>query len=129
MATKGIGLHEDRVRVVCHLPLNHRQEEKAVLLVLGYLKEQRKEAVGVKGFAHSELRPAVFRGFWWDKKKRDWVEDKIALCIIDYRLDFSDPRLSTKVEELKDTIKSCYRRCGLPQQEIWVVAHHVLRQD
>jgi hypothetical protein len=126
---KGIGLHEERTRVTCHLPLNNDQEERAVLRVLDYLKEQRDEPVGVKGFTHSEFRPPSFRGYWWHPKRREWIADRIVLCIVDYKLPLSDPRLSAKVAELKRAIRRCYRESRSPQQEVWVVAQQVIRQD
>lgn len=129
MATTGLGLHEDRIRVTCHLPLNNPREEKAVLQCISYLKEQRTAPVGVKGFTHSVFRPTAFRGCWWSTLHKKWVAEKIVLCMIDYRLDFGDQRLSQTVAELKDTIRNCYRDCGSPQEEVWVVAHHVIRQD
>ncbi len=48
VSAKGIGLYEERTRVICHLPLNNAKEEKALLRVLRYLKEQRKEPIGVQ---------------------------------------------------------------------------------
>jgi hypothetical protein len=129
MSPESIGLYEDRTRVTCHLPLNNAKEEKAILRVLRYLKDQRNAAVGLKGFTHTEFRPSSFRGYWWNAKKRKWVEDKLVLCLIDYRIGFSDERLSAKVEELKSAIRSAYRECGSPQEEIWVVAQQVIRQD
>jgi hypothetical protein len=129
VSPEGIGLYEERARVTCHLPLNNAREEKAVLRILRYLKEQRREPIGVKGFTHSEFRPSSFRGFWWDARRREWVEDKVVLCIVDYKLGFSDERLSVKVEELKRTIREAYRKCGSPQDQVWVVAHPVIRQD
>jgi hypothetical protein len=46
VAEQGIGLYEERTRVICHLPLNNYREEAAVWNVIGYLKEQRKLAIG-----------------------------------------------------------------------------------
>ncbi len=53
----------------------------------------------------------------------------MVLCIIDYKLNFGDERLSAKIAELKRTIRTAYRDCGSPQEEIWVVAQAVIRQD
>jgi hypothetical protein len=126
---KGSASIEERTRVICHLPLNNLSEEKAVLQVLGYLKEQRKDEIGVKGFTHTEFRPSSFRGYWWNGKRQKWVEDNLVLCIIDYKLGFSDARLSSTVQQLKDTVRTAYRESGSPQDEVWVVAEQVLRHD
>jgi hypothetical protein len=129
VSAKGVGLHEDRVRVTCHLPLNNVREEKAVLRILRYLQRQRDRPIGVKGFSHSELRPAVFRGYWWSSRRQRWVEDKIVLLIVDYRLSFGAEALSHTVRDLKQNIRGCYQKCGSPQDEVWVVAQQVIRQD
>ena len=126
---KSIGLHEHRTRVVLHLPLNDTQEEKAANQILWFLQEQRKEASGVKGFTHSVLRPAVFRGWWWSAKEKSWCQDHIVLLLVDYKIDFSDILLPKVVKELKKAIRYWYRYYGRPQEEIWVVAHQVFRFD
>jgi hypothetical protein len=129
VSAKGLGLHEDRVRVTCHLPLNNSKEEKAVHRILSYLQQQRNRPIGVKGFSHSEFRPSVFRGYWWSSRRKCWVEDKIVLLIVDYRLSFGAAELSQTVRDLKKSIRDCYRKCGSPQDEVWVVAQQVIRQD
>lgn len=40
-----------------------------------------------------------------------------------------DPRLSAKVTELKRTIRKWYRHYGSPQEEGWVVAQPLIRED
>jgi len=124
-----IGLHEDRTRVTCHLPLNDPAQEKAITRIIDYLKAQRLEPIGVKGFTHSNFRPTSFYGYWWSSKRQHWVEDKIVLFIIDYKLGLGDPRLSNQVQDLKDKIRQCYAGMGSPQDEIWVVAQQITRQD
>ena len=126
---KGIGLHENRTRVVFHLPLGDTKEEQAANKVLKFLKSQHEDDSGVKGFTHSAFRPAVFRGWWWSDPADDWCDDPIVLVFVDYRIDFGDLRLSQKIKELKKTIRYWYRYFGKPQEEIWVVAHQVMRFD
>lgn len=126
---KGIGLHENRTRVIFHLPLCDIKEEKAANAVLMFLKSQHEGKAGIKGFTHSVLRPAVFRGWWWSMRADDWAEDPIVLVFVDYKIDFSGLELSEKVKELKKPLRYWYRYYGKPQEEIWVVAHQVMRFD
>ena len=71
MSPKRLGLHEVRTRVICHLPVNDEQEEKAFFKVITYLQTQQQQAVGVQGYTHSALRPTVFRGYWWSEELND----------------------------------------------------------
>jgi hypothetical protein len=123
------GLHEVRTRVTCHLPVGRYQEEMAFFKVIAYLDQQRDEGIGVNGYTHSILRPAVFRGYWWPTGANEPVRDEIVLLLVDYLLDFSDQRLSAKVAELKRTVRKWYRHHGSPQEEFWIVAQQVIRQD
>ena len=77
----------------------------------------------------SQVRPAAFMGNWWSVVKRRWMQDRIVIVIIDLKLPFSDPSVSQEISDLKETIRTCYRDCGSPQEEVWVVAHQVFRQD
>ena len=83
----------------------------------------------MNGYTHSQLRPGVFHGYWWPEDAEDPVHERIVLCLVDYLLDFDSPQLSDQVRELKQTIRRCYRKHRSPQEEIWVVAHPILRQD
>jgi hypothetical protein len=113
---------------MCHLPVNNRQEEKAFFGVISYLKELRERAIGVTGWTTSSLRPAAFHG-WWSEENEEWVRDSIVLCFVDYHLPFDHPDLARHVEELKKTIRTLYRKRKSPQEEVWVVAYQVVRQD
>jgi hypothetical protein len=119
--------HEDRTRVVCHLPLNSVAEEKAFKEVIAYLESQRKLRIGVDGYTYSD--PKAFFGRWWSSKQGGWMEDRIVLLIVDYHIDLSDQRVSLaeKVAELKQILHDAYRRYHRPQDEMWVVGHRVTR--
>jgi hypothetical protein len=129
VARKHIGLHEVRTRVMCNLPVNHRNEEKAFFTVLDYLNELRHQGIGVSGYTHSVLRPSAFLGYWWPETATEPVRDRIVLCTIDFLLDVNSPELSLQVTRLKQAIRKWYRHHSSPQDEIWVVAHPILRQD
>jgi hypothetical protein len=53
------GLHEDRTRITCHLPLNNEAEHRAVDAIFTYLQALRRQPLGVKGFTHIAPRPAA----------------------------------------------------------------------
>jgi hypothetical protein len=53
MAASAEQQHEDRTRVVCHVPLNNPQEEKAFKEIVEYLQAQRRKRIGVDGFTYS----------------------------------------------------------------------------
>ena len=129
MAVKGRGLHEIRTRVMCHLPVNNNQETKAFFKVLSFLHGLKDKGIGVTGFTTSTSRPAAFHGWWWSEERQEWLRDDQVLCFVDFHLAFDDPSLSQRVEELKQTIRKWYRLHRSPQEEVWVVAYQVIRQD
>lgn len=129
MPTKRTGLHEIRTRVTGHLPVNTFQEEKAFFKILEYLKELRGQDIGVSGYTFSDVRPAVFHGCWWPESSDEQVEDQIVLLSVDYLLPLGSRELSNKVADFKPTIKKWYRYYQSPQEEIWLVAHPIIRQD
>jgi hypothetical protein len=128
VAAKPKGLHEVRTRVMCNPPLNNRQEEKAFFQVVEYLNELRHQVIGVGGYTYSETRPAAFHGFWWSDDGDAPVHDQIVLCTVDYLLPMGSRELSQQVTALKQTIRKWYRFYGSPQEEVWVVAHPIMRQ-
>jgi hypothetical protein len=123
------GLHEVRTRVTCHLPVNDQREEKAFFKVLTYLKGLKDQRIGVTGWTTSALRPAAFQGWWWSEERAEWIPDSIVLCIVNYQLGLNDSALSAQVNALKQAIRKWYRYHRSPQEEVWVVAHQVIRQD
>ena len=129
MPAKGLGLHEIRTRVMCHLPVNSSQEEKAFFKVLTYIRGLKDERIGVTGFTISNSRPAAFQGWWWSDDWKKWVCDDQVLCFLDFHLAFDDPSLSEQVEKLKKTIRKWHRLHRSPQEEVWVVAYRIIRQD
>ncbi len=129
MPRQSKGLHEVRTRVTCNLPVNNVREEKAFLKVLGFLDDLHNQGIGVSGYTHSEMRPPAFHGYWWPENAAKPVRDRIVVCTVDYLLDSGSHELSERVKELKQTIRKWYRHHGSPQDEIWVVAHPIIRQD
>ena len=123
------GLHEVRTRVTCNLPVNNAREEKAFFKVRAYLNDLRHQDIGVGGYTHSELRPAVFHGYWWQDDSDKPIHDQLVLCTVDYLLASGSEELADKIRELKQTVRRWYRYFRSPQDEIWVVAHAIVRQD
>jgi hypothetical protein len=54
---------------------------------------------------------------------------QIVILFVDYRIALTDKHhsLSAKVAELKEVIHKSYARWGSPQEEVWVIAHPVVR--
>ena len=103
------GLHEVRTRVFYHLPINDEKQEKAFFRIIDYLDTQRVEDIGVNGYTHSSLRPAVFRGWWWPENSSTPEADDIVLLFVDYSLALEDRRLSDKLKEFKRAVRKWYR--------------------
>ena len=91
------GLHEVRTRVMCNLPLNNGQEEKAFFQVVEYLNGLRHQVIGVSGYTYSETRPSAFHGFWWPENAEAPVHDQIVLCTVDYLLRMGSKELAQQV--------------------------------
>lgn len=128
MAEQTPGGHEERTRIVCHLPLNDAAEHQAVDAVFTYLEGLRTQPLGVKGYTHSAARPPSHFGAWWSSSRRRWMREKVVLCFVDYKVNFNDQELTRILAELKDNIGKAYTKfTGKPQEEYWVVAHHVVR--
>ena len=130
MAKKKKGLHEERTRVMCNLPINNADEELAISQVIKHLEGLRRKPLGVKGFVHSPLRGSTFRGFWWDSNQQKYLREKVALFVVDYEMDFDSVDLPAQLESLRNTIQHWYQHyTGKKQEVIWVVAHPVTRLD
>lgn len=120
--------HEERTRVFCHLPVNNSEEYQAVDSAFSYLESLRTKPLGVKGYTHSAVRPPTHFGNWWSSSRRKWIREKVVLCIVDYKVGFNDRELTQVLTDLKQSIKAAYEHfTGMPQEEIWVVAHHLVR--
>lgn len=129
-----IGLHDERVRVTCHLPCSNDGEEKALRDVFKYLHGQRTASVPVTGYTHTALRPPTFSGWWFGKApddepnaKKRWVQDDVVIVMVDYRIKFSDHRLSRLVKELHNALVAAYECNGCPQTEFWITTHQIVR--
>jgi hypothetical protein len=122
------GGHEERTRIVCHLPLNDAAEHQAVDAVFSYLEQLRTQPLGVKGYTHSAARPPAHFGAWWSSSRRQWIREKVVLCLVDYKVNFNDQHLTRVLANLKDAIGGTYSHfTGKPQEDYWVVAHHIVR--
>jgi hypothetical protein len=127
MAADDREIQEERVRIVCHLPLNNAAQERAILDVFEYLKESKKT-----GWIHSQHYPPIFSGWWWSEERQDWVRDRVVVCTVDYMLDDASPSVaspSMKIREIRDEIQGIYKRRTGEPRAFWMVAHVVTRHD
>jgi len=94
-------------------------------------------SVPVTGYTYTNPRPASFVGSWLGKPptvecesrvRSRWVPDKIVLLMVDYHLDYSDPRLTTVVSDLQAAVKVAYEINDCPETEFWIVTQQVFRQ-
>ena len=133
-----VGLYEERVRVICHLPCKNAKHEQAIQDILKYLRAQRTASISVTGYTISSPRPIAFFGSWFGKPlekldepntKNRWIPDKIVLLMTDYEISFSDARLTGVVRKLKESLHRAYATNRCPETDFWVVAHQLFRQD
>jgi hypothetical protein len=122
MVTNPQGRYEVKTRVTFFLPVNDTDEEQAFLAILRYLQEQRTSQIPVTGFTTSTLPDTGFSGEWWDSTSNGWLEEVVALCIVDYSLPFHDARLQQAIGELKRKIDQEYKDHNSEQEQIWIVA-------
>lgn len=134
MTDDTVGLHEERVRVICHLPCGNDKEEHAFYDIIKYLQSQVDAEIPVTGYTHSAIRPCPFFGYWFGKPPRSprrahrrWVEDKVVLMMIDYQLNFTDMRVSALVKALSEKLVVAYQENDCKQKEFWIVAQQGFR--
>lgn len=118
---------ERRTRVIFHLPLQNKEEAKAVEYVMSYLQSEYSRGRGVTGFTHSVERPPVFRGMWYDRTEDRWVPDSIVLFMVDSHFEIDDPGFEHYLDLLKREIQNAYSNYGSAQKEIWLVSHSIVR--
>lgn len=114
---------EQRTRVTFFLPLNDKDEHRAVLDIQRYLKCLRatKAMAPVTGFTHGILGEPAFRGQWWDESKTIWAPDKIVLFITDLLGARDDDAVLSTVRLLREHIAGAYEKVGRPQASLWIV--------
>lgn len=120
--------HETRFRIVCHLPSNDEKQEAVVHEVVRHLQD-RSANPNFTGFTISNVFPPAFTGYWYSADENSWIADKIVLCTMDYRPTDCEA-VSRTIGNLKSRIGMLYSELAdQPEQEIWIVAHEVVRLD
>jgi hypothetical protein len=120
--------HETRFRIVCHLPSNDEKQEAAVRAVVSHLQD-RSVNPNFTGFTISNVFQPAFTGYWYSEDENSWIADKIVLCTMDYRPTEREA-VSRTIGDLKSRIGTLYSELAdHPEQEIWIVAHEVVRLD
>ena len=120
---------ERRTRLVCHLPLNRRPDQRKpnqLYVIHDFVKFLKKS--DLTGFSMSSLMDTVFTGFWRDQPADDFDEENVVLVMIDHPLDRNDPVLWEFIAQLKREIQRLYKRYAKEnEKEIWIVAHPIDR--
>lgn len=127
-----LGLYEERTRITFYLPEGRPDEAKAVASFITYLRSKRGTRRGhgrITGFTRTRTFPHPYEGWWWSTTRQRWVRDPLAVVVIDHELPIGDQRCQDQIDEFKQTAAKCYADAGRPQEEIWVVAHPIWRQD
>jgi hypothetical protein len=115
-------------RVTFLLPRNNREEERAVLAVIDYLKQQCLRRIPVLGFTYSVVEQPVFWGHWWDPLARGWAEpEQVVLFMIDYAGQLDDRMFRRSMARLRQIISGRYVTFGSPQKELWVIGQRGVR--
>jgi hypothetical protein len=128
----GLGIHEERTRLVFFLPNNNPAEADAIDALIDLLQQRRRPPRNrgkIKGFTQSRSIPAAFEGFYWSATRRRWIHDRVVLLTVDHEFRITDPRLHAEIDEWKQTIAQLYFDKGSRQEEIWVITHPVWRYD
>jgi hypothetical protein len=136
--------YEERLRVLCHLPVTSPRHELKLSKVIDYLRGRPREVIDgytlIPPFRRFQVSPGEFRevaftdGWWWSDPRHEWVRDTIAVLIVDFvhrAGDFaSSHALYREINDLRQQLFDIYNAGLSPEQseeEFWVVAHPLLR--
>lgn len=120
---------EYRLRIVCFLPSNNEQQATAVHKFVEYLKNPINNDIPVGGFTVSDPLWPMWIGHWYSPEKRQWVEDRIVLCLIDLQLAQGAAVAPVSLIHLKRVIACMYRDCAGAEEEIWITAQQIFRHE
>ena len=132
------GLHEERARIILHLPVSHPGEVQAYSEIINQLNNQRQlpaPTSTVTGFTVTNLFPSPYHGYWWNDNVQPpkWEDEEIATIVIDYDLTLRDPGdipiLEQQLRNLKDFCLDRYQAAGRPQTLLWMVVQRIQRFD
>ena len=120
---------ERRTRLVCHLPLNRRPDQRKpnqLYVIFDFIKFLKKS--DLRGFSMSSVMDTVFTGYWRARPNDDFDEENVVLFMIDHSLDRSDPHLWEFTAQMKREVQKLYKRhAGENEKEIWIIAHAIDR--
>lgn len=126
--------------------------KKTLKTILWYVQSQEKYLIGVNGYTVSV--PGGNWGRWCSSdlastvpvidrdpgnvdsnaepgtrlRSPKWHRDDIIILTVDFALRLDSDAMRMKQSELRAEILSAYRAYGVAQEEVWVVAHEVIRQ-
>lgn len=111
------------VRAILFLPVRSENERSAYLLILNHLRSRHPgsghpEPIG--GFTTSTDDPAPFIGYYWSERLGEWIDDAIALLVIDLPAD-----RKADVATIKGYVEKTYREEGATQDEVWCTLERI----
>ena len=111
-----------------HLPAALPQEAKVINKFIGFLEDLRNKPFGLHGFTASTLAPAAFIGYWRLSTRTGYSVEKVVLVIIDFELGLESDALRDRLASIKAEIQRLYKKhTGQQQDEIWMIAHPIVR--
>ena len=127
-----LGLYEERTRITLYLPDSVPAEGKAVQDFKLYLEQLRTKQSGkgrITGYTTTRAFPHPFVGMWWSAKRRQWVREQLSIVVLDHELPISDQRCRDQIDDLKKAAAQSYDNHNRHQEEIWLVAQPIWRND
>ncbi len=119
---------EHRTRVTCHFPCNNAEEAHLIQAFVDYLEKRRGKPFGLHGYTHSAIRSPVYTGCWRLQKSKKYLKENVVLFLVDFDFPLESDQLTQAMREMRAKIQEWYEtHTGLTQQEIWIVAHPVVR--
>lgn len=92
------------------LPLNNEQQALAIEKFVEYLQAHAEsDDLRVEGFTMSDPLAPPWAGYWYSADERQWIEDRIVLCMIDFRLRNGRTSTPRCMLEIKRVVAGLYR--------------------
>lgn len=106
-------------RINLYLPVYSVEEISAALEVIELIRNN------YEGATHSVVRPHVFEGYWWDKRRKRWDQDKICWLKVDIEFPLASPEFDTHLAIIRMLVDDLYESAERKQREVWLTTHPI----